>query len=490
MSSPEFWIFPVALLGACVGSFLNVVIFRLPRGLSVTQPRWSFCPQCEHRIRAYDNIPIFGWLLLVGRCRDCRLTIPPMYPVVEALTALLFVAIWDAVFIAQVAAPGSAAPTLATAWPVALSLLFLFSSLMAMSVMDLETYTVDIRLCNATVGVGIACAAVLGWINAPVASLQSTRSDTLPPVVVAAAIAAAFGWFVVQLPLSWLKSRRQLSVESDPPIDGEPPISDSATAATEPTKPGSRAMDFVSVGLVVLALAAIAIWIQRFPDWPAVAGLTAGAVRGMTVLFVLMCALIAASMVHREADHEVVSEIESQRASARDMAMRELTSLSPALIAAAAAVVIAHRYGKIGADWSQTGLLDSLGAPWADTVLLGSLAIAAAVLAAALGWTVRILGTLAFGKEAFGTGDIYILAAIGAAGGLSIAVIGFFLAAFLALAGVAILLFRKRSKAVPFGPWLALGAFLALYLRAPLMSAVSPALRFMWGQLTGQPDVF
>lgn len=81
-----------AIVGGCVGSFLNVCIYRLPiEGLSVGQPRWSFCPLCEHRIRWHDNIPIFGWLALVGKCRDCKAKIAPRYPIVELITSGFFV---------------------------------------------------------------------------------------------------------------------------------------------------------------------------------------------------------------------------------------------------------------------------------------------------------------------------------------------------------------------------------------------------------------
>jgi leader peptidase (prepilin peptidase)/N-methyltransferase len=76
------------LLGAVFGSFLNVVTFRLPRRESLVHPR-SHCPNCEAPVRPYDNIPILSWLLLRGRCRDCRARISPRYPLVEAATALL-----------------------------------------------------------------------------------------------------------------------------------------------------------------------------------------------------------------------------------------------------------------------------------------------------------------------------------------------------------------------------------------------------------------
>ena len=78
------------VIGACVGSFLNVVIYRLPRGKSLVSPG-SHCPKCGHPIRWYDNVPILSWLVLRGRCRDCRAAISARYAVVELITGCLFV---------------------------------------------------------------------------------------------------------------------------------------------------------------------------------------------------------------------------------------------------------------------------------------------------------------------------------------------------------------------------------------------------------------
>jgi leader peptidase (prepilin peptidase)/N-methyltransferase len=79
----------LALFGACVGSFTNVVAWRLPRQESVVVPS-SHCPRCGHAVRWHDNLPVVGWLLLLGRCRDCRSPITVRYPVVEALSAGLW----------------------------------------------------------------------------------------------------------------------------------------------------------------------------------------------------------------------------------------------------------------------------------------------------------------------------------------------------------------------------------------------------------------
>ena len=79
----------VALFGACVGSFTNVVVWRLPRQESVVVPG-SHCPHCGHDIRWHDNLPVIGWLLLGGRCRDCGAGISWCYPAVELASALLW----------------------------------------------------------------------------------------------------------------------------------------------------------------------------------------------------------------------------------------------------------------------------------------------------------------------------------------------------------------------------------------------------------------
>jgi leader peptidase (prepilin peptidase)/N-methyltransferase len=81
----------VTLLGLFLGSFMNVCIYRLPRGLSPVRPR-SSCPKCGHMIAAYENVPVLSYLALRGRCRQCRTSISPVYPIVEAITGAVFLA--------------------------------------------------------------------------------------------------------------------------------------------------------------------------------------------------------------------------------------------------------------------------------------------------------------------------------------------------------------------------------------------------------------
>jgi leader peptidase (prepilin peptidase) / N-methyltransferase len=89
------------VLGSCVGSFLNVCAYRLPLGLSPVRPA-SHCPGCRRVIRARDNLPVLGWLILGGRCRDCRVPISPRYPLVELIVGLLFAG----AYVVRVVVPG------------------------------------------------------------------------------------------------------------------------------------------------------------------------------------------------------------------------------------------------------------------------------------------------------------------------------------------------------------------------------------------------
>lgn len=92
MISDAVWALPAGLFGLAVGSFLNVVIYRVPAGESVVRPA-SRCPSCGSAIRNRHNVPVLGWLVLRGRCYDCRTPISARYPIIELVTGVLFAAI-------------------------------------------------------------------------------------------------------------------------------------------------------------------------------------------------------------------------------------------------------------------------------------------------------------------------------------------------------------------------------------------------------------
>lgn len=155
------WLLPLcfALFGACIGSFLNVVIYRMPRGLSVNEPARSFCPNCKKEIPWYLNIPIVSWLMLRGRSACCGKRISARYCVVEVITALLFAAIaW------QFAIDPLPAQVLLCVWG---------AIMLAVLCIDWEKMIVLPVLTNTAAAVGVLTALFAPWLVEPQA-LNST----------------------------------------------------------------------------------------------------------------------------------------------------------------------------------------------------------------------------------------------------------------------------------------------------------------------------
>jgi leader peptidase (prepilin peptidase)/N-methyltransferase len=148
-----------ALLGACIGSFLNVVAWRLPRQESVVRPR-SHCPRCGTTLRWFENIPVLSWLLQRGRCRHCGTAIAVRYPAVELLCSGLFVA--AAAAPTAVSALGSALPG-APAWLVVGGGWLLISLLLPMLLIDLDQLWLPEPLCRWGVVLGLVVSAVAGF---------------------------------------------------------------------------------------------------------------------------------------------------------------------------------------------------------------------------------------------------------------------------------------------------------------------------------------
>ncbi|HVL39448.1 MAG TPA: prepilin peptidase [Fimbriimonadaceae bacterium] len=91
---PEWFLIFGVLFGAAIGSFLNVVIYRLPRGLTIAEPKHSFCPSCKNRLTVLDLFPLLSWLVLRGRCRHCRAPIGFRYFLVELVNAAIWGVLW------------------------------------------------------------------------------------------------------------------------------------------------------------------------------------------------------------------------------------------------------------------------------------------------------------------------------------------------------------------------------------------------------------
>ena len=144
-----------ALLGLLIGSFLNVVIWRVPRHESVVSPP-SRCPGCEQLIRPYDNIPVLSWLILRGKCRDCKTKISVRYPLVEAGTAILW---------------GLLAWRFAGSWALP-AYLVLAGGLVVLSLIDLDTFLLPNRIVYPLTTVVTVLFGVAGAVDGGVGDFR------------------------------------------------------------------------------------------------------------------------------------------------------------------------------------------------------------------------------------------------------------------------------------------------------------------------------
>lgn len=140
----------VFAVGASIGSFLNVVVYRLPANLSILWPP-SRCPHCLHQLGKRENIPVLGWLWLKGRCRHCRSRISVRYPLVEAITGILFLLVfWMYGFSIQT-----------------LGYWFFLSWLLTLSFIDLDTLTLPNSLTQSGLVMGLMFQGIVGFLQSP-----------------------------------------------------------------------------------------------------------------------------------------------------------------------------------------------------------------------------------------------------------------------------------------------------------------------------------
>jgi leader peptidase (prepilin peptidase)/N-methyltransferase len=188
-------------LGLVVGSFLNVVIHRVPEKQSVVRPR-SRCPRCQTTLKPWDNVPVVSWLLLHGRCRNCHGAISIRYPLVEVATAALFVA---------------AALRLGDDDPAVLpAFLVVFAALLAISAVDLERFIVPNRILSPALFMsapllvvaavidgdwssllGAALGGVLAWVLLFAIHMASPKGMGFGDVRLAGLIGMLLGWLSI-----------------------------------------------------------------------------------------------------------------------------------------------------------------------------------------------------------------------------------------------------------------------------------------------------
>ncbi len=141
------------MVGAAIGSFLNVVIYRMPRDMSLGNPKHSFCPTCNHQLVIPDLIPLFSWLFQGGKCRYCASKIPPRYFFVELITGAFWAVIWY-----QYMVQGED-------WKKAIAYMLASATLVAVSWIDWESYTIPDALNAVLLIFGVAFHALNGTMR-------------------------------------------------------------------------------------------------------------------------------------------------------------------------------------------------------------------------------------------------------------------------------------------------------------------------------------
>ena len=152
----------IAAFGLAIGSFLNVVAYRVPLGMSVVTPV-SSCPGCNNPIEARDNVPLLSWILLRGKCRHCAEPISPRYIVVEAITGAAFVVV--ALFLLPQALAAASVPALVSAVLVLVAFLYLAAISVALSAIDIDVHKLPNRIVLPSYAVGgvlLGAAALVG----------------------------------------------------------------------------------------------------------------------------------------------------------------------------------------------------------------------------------------------------------------------------------------------------------------------------------------
>jgi prepilin signal peptidase PulO-like enzyme (type II secretory pathway) len=501
--------------GASAGSLINVLVYRLPRGLDVV---WtgSRCPACETKLTWRENIPVFGWLFLRGRCRFCRSKISAEYPLVEALVGGL----WAAMYLVYYALPehtilfgvdlSALRPAWVSAdafdgwprntWPIFIVHLFAVASLVAMTLVDAKTFTIPLVLPWAATIVAILFHTFGAWLisgnrfanfHAAPGANWALPTPGWPDHTdrswwwVGAALGGMLGLAIGNALLYFKLIRR--SFEDYPEwerealkaqgIDPDAPhleTADEGVPVGEHVGPGVRlvlcfTISWLAFFLITGFLGQLVGPKLGYPTW---SGAAIGALLG-PLFAALICRFLAppppatpATTGTSDPEHPTSPEMWTAYPHARREMFKELIFLTPAMgLAWLGGILATHLAGPNPAN-----------IPLWLSVLCGTLM--GYLLGGAVVWGIRIAGSLGFGKEAMGLGDAHLMAAVGACfGWITASLASFPLGAVVGLYGVliAILANRKAGRAMPFGPYLAIATLLIVFGR-PLVELGLTAL--------------
>lgn len=462
-------------LGAVVGSFLNVVVYRLPRGQGLARPA-SACPACGTPLTWRENIPILGWVFLRGRCRFCRSPISPEYPIVETVVALLFgglVALWclDPAMLRAIGVdPSAVRPEWAYAglrrtWPILVLHLWLVGSLVGITLIDAKTYLIPLSIPWLAAGLALVAHPLLAAWYAGHGGLLGHHAwfiwtfEGLGATGLAAGAGLGLVFSIALLRAGILRPSfaDYEEWEAGAQRDHDRAEHDSADG------PSADARVALPVRLLLLTGPALALMAAGFSIGLRFGFPMRGMLGGMAVG--LLFGMVLRARLGADASDDASDPAWIRYPHARREMVREIVFLAPAVALGALGFVLARDAGVEPPLWvraltgSMIGLLAGGGVVWA----------------------VRIVGSIAFGKEAMGLGDVHLMAAVGATLGWVDPVLAFFIAPFFGiawtlLAAVVSLGKRGRGTALPYGPHLAAATLVMIYAQPLVESALSMIL--------------
>lgn len=463
--------------GACVGSFLNVVVYRLPAGVSIITPP-SRCPHCGWQLTWRENFPILGWLWLRGRCRKCRTPISAQYMIVELMMALLFLALaWLFYMVppatawwGQVAGPWwywNGARTI----PLFIAVLVLAASLIGMTMIDARTFTIQIELPMFATLTGFAAVLLQAVIQQLGYTIPRTWQAWPMPLLGPGGTWACFGG-MIGIVIAWWLLRRGVLPRSF--ADYEQFVAGDRGATTNGAAGGNVHEPEVSTAEVSS--------FELLFGLPVLAGLLAVGVVGLigaalVSIATMVLVLLVRALRRGGVDMGVAPTGEGVLAPDYPHARREmkweLLFLLPCVIGLLIGWLIGTRVG------TTPFIMQAMGGAFAGYLAGGGVV-----------WGIRILGTLGFGREAMGMGDVHLLAAVGAVLGWRDAVLAMFAAAFIGLAWAIIAALLQSviqgvRREAPFGPHLAIGAAVVFLLRPEINSQLWPQIEQAWRNIIG-----
>lgn len=470
--------------GAICGSFINVLVYRLPRGLNVVTPP-SACPACGTRLRWFDNVPVLGWIALGGKCRYCRTPISAEYPIVELVVAILFGGMWalwfmhpslvDLIGIRQALwRPDFAVEGIARMWPMYLVMLALVGSLVAATLIDARTFTIPLVIPWFATAVGLIAHPIhAAWIQNTGGLMLNAHAWTIPFRPAGGVGLALGGGLGIVISIILLRLRilpqsfADYSEWEAKALEREKNAANSADAAKPAIVPTATSVRTLLTRTLLLTGPAIAFMFAGFT-----LGLAHNRVLGYTSMGAgigIILGLILRRIVPDGGPDSASDEpIWSFYPHTRREIWKELAFCLPCCLIGLLGWWLTRPAGPLGT-------MTNLAPLWLHAFsgsLLGFL------VGGGIVWVFRIGGSLALGKEAMGLGDVHLMASVGACLGWIDPLLAFFTAPFLGI-GWAVLsvffrqFFHRKGTALPYGPHLATATIMLILFKPAFEAALS-----------------